>query len=67
MSAAEVEGGEGHLTCVKNALLNHEKALYRERLMCYNAMLAAHEEKQQCQSRRSLEWATPRNAESSWS
>ena len=30
-------------------------------------MLAAHEEKQQCQSRSSLEWATARNAESSWS
>ena len=38
MSAAEVEGGEGHLTCARNALLNHERALYRERLMCYDAM-----------------------------
>ena len=46
MSAAEVEGGEGHLTCAKNALFNHEKALYRERLRCYDAMIAAHEEKQ---------------------
>ena len=45
MSAAEVEGGEGHLSCVKNALMNHERALYHERLACYDAMLAAHEEK----------------------
>ena len=47
ISAAEVEGGEGHLSCVKNALMNHEKALYRERLTCYDAMHAAHEEKQE--------------------
>ena len=42
MSAAEVEGGEGHLFCVKNALINHEKALYRERLTCYVAMRHPH-------------------------
>ena len=66
MSAAEVEGGEGHLVCVKDALFKHENALYRERVMCYDAMRAAHEEKQQCQSRSLLEWAFGRNAESSW-
>ena len=67
MSAAEVEGGEGHIACVKNALYKHEKALYPERHMCYDTMLAAHAEKQQCQSRSLLEWATGRNAVSSWS
>ena len=34
MSAADVKGGEGHLTWVKKALFNHEKALYLERLVC---------------------------------
>ena len=52
---------------MKDALVRHEKALYRERIMCYDTMQAAHEEKQQCQSRSSLEWAIGKNAESSWS
>ena len=30
-------------------------------------MRAAHEEKQQCQSQSSMEWAIGKNAESSWS
>ena len=55
MSGAEVEGGEGHLSCVKNALMNHERALYHECLTCYDAMLAAHEEKQESKIQSSLE------------
>ena len=55
MSAAEVEGVEGHLSCVRNALWNHEKALYCERLTCYDAMLAAHEEEQESKLQSSLE------------
>ena len=50
---------------MKNALMNHERALYHERLTCYDAMLAAHEEKQESKLQSSLEWA--RNAASSWS
>ena len=38
MSAAEVGSGEGHLACVKDTLFKHEKALYRERVMCYDTM-----------------------------
>ena len=64
MSAAEVGGGEGHLSCVKNA---HEKGLCRERLACYDAMLAAHEEKEESKLQSSLEWAWGRNAATSWS
>ena len=65
MSAAEVEGGEGHLACLKTALVNHEKALYRERIKCYDEMFAAHEERQQSKIQSSLEWALVRGAESS--
>ena len=65
MSAAEVEGGEGHLSCVKNTLMNHEKALYCERLTYYDAMHAAHEEKQESKLQSSLEWARARHAASS--
>ena len=57
---SEVEGGEGHLSCVKNALMNHERALYNERLTCHDAMLAAHEEKQESKLQCSLEWARAR-------
>ena len=67
ISAAEVEGGEGHLSCVKNVLINHERALYHERLTCHDAMIAAHEEKQESTLQSSLEWARTRNAASSWS
>ena len=35
MSTAEVGGGDRNFSCVKNALMNHEKALYRKRLTCY--------------------------------
>ena len=62
MSAAEVEGGEGHLSCVRNAHWNHEKALYCERLTRYDAMLAAHEEEQESKLESSLEWARARHA-----
>ena len=65
MSAAEVEGGEGHLSCVRNALWNHENALYCERLTRYDAMLAAHEEEQKSKIESSLEWARARHAVSS--
>ena len=65
MSAAEVEGGDGHLFCVRNALWNREKALYCERLTCYDAMLAAHEEEQESKLESSLEWARARHAASS--
>ena len=52
---------------MKDALVWHEKALYRERVMCYDAMRSAHEEKQQCQCRSSLKCAIGKNAESSLS
>ena len=65
MSATEVEGGEGHLSCVRNALWNHEKVLYCERLTRYDAMLAAHEEEQESKLQSSLEWARARHAASS--
>ena len=44
MSAGD---GEGHHVCLKTALVKHENALYRERIMCYDEMFAAHEETQQ--------------------
>ena len=33
--------------------------------MCYDAMIAAHDEKQECKLRSSLEWARARSATSS--
>ena len=54
-----------HLSFVKNALTNYEKALYRESLMCYDAMFAALGEKQESKLRSSLEWARARSATSS--
>ena len=67
MSASEFERGEGHRACVKDALFRHKMALYRERIMGYDTVGAAYEEKQQCQSRSSLEWVIGKNTESSWS
>ena len=52
---------------MKNALMNHERALYRERLTCYDAMLAAHEVEQESKLQSSLEWARARNVAFPWS